>query len=242
MRYLLTILLLVAYSVNICASDDGGEENVLDSHNIIQALIKEDVSESRSISLQYTHQIRSIARNFRIKADKWKSDKKLLKNLFHSVHQDFLHKYKPYDSFEALMTKGNYGCLSATTLYALILEELGFDYDIVELNFHIYLTVKSGEKLFLIESTDPTYGFISNQRRIAEKLQEYKEGNHADGANKYNYEVSLNNNITLRELIGLQYYNESVQAFNTGEIYEALELLNKAATYYSLQGLPSLLT
>lgn len=232
MRYLLTMFFLTASTVNIYAFSSKGGESKFDSQEVIEALIKEDVSQSQLISNQYFEQIRLISEDYREKAEKWKSDRRLLRHIFYSVHKKFLLDYKPYDSFEALMNQGTYGCLSATTLYALIFEELGFNYEIVELNFHIYLMVSIGDRQFLIESTDSIYGFISNKRLVEKKLLEYKEGNYADGTDKYNYEVSLNNKITLPELIGLQYYNESVQAFNSGDIYRTLEELNKAAAHY----------
>jgi hypothetical protein len=168
----------------------------------------------------------------RLKTD---SDRKFLSWLFYRVHRQGLKNYQQYSSLAQVFENGNYDCLSATTLYALLLEKLHFPNEIIETNYHIYLKVNTTQGQFLIESTDPLNGFVSNEKEINNRLADYVLNNEGKGAEKrptYRFSTRLNNAVGLDKLVGLQYYNEAVAEFNDKNYLASLHLLEKSTLFY----------
>lgn len=231
MRLYLTILLIGCLShFNLLKGN--GSRTMLKSQSIIHALISQQSDQSNIQARKYSQIIQTIANELSKKKTRWNNDKRFIRHLFYFVHKKLLLNYKPYDTFEIMMEEGAYGCLTATILYALILDELQYDYDIVEMNYHIYLIVRTGEGRFLFESTDPSYGFVASEKEISKRLKEYEQDNLGSKCNEYTFEISLNNTITITQLIGLQFYNEAVQLYNSGSVFSTLSKLNEAAKYY----------
>ncbi len=79
----------------------------------------------------------------KLKQLKWNDSHRLLKKVFFQVHKEYLKEYVPYQSFQDLFETGTYGCLTGTALYAFLLEELGFEYEIIETNYHMFLLVNA---------------------------------------------------------------------------------------------------
>ena len=67
-----------------------------------------------------------------------KSDVDFLKVVFGKVHNKFLKHYEDYVSFNDLISRGGYNCLTGTAVYALVLDHFGFDYKVIETNYHIF--------------------------------------------------------------------------------------------------------
>jgi hypothetical protein len=153
--------------------------------------------------------------------------------MFYNVHHHYLKTFKKYQTFEQLMLNGNYNCLTGTALYALILEELGYKYDIIETTYHIFIIVKTQTGRFLIESTDPFSGFEYNDDIINERLQAIRDSElKRHNKSVYNYKVSLFKNVGLMDLVGLQFYNQAINAFNNKEFINAAVYLDQASNYY----------
>lgn len=173
--------------------------------------------------------------DLKIKQTKAKHQEQFIAQMFYKVHRKLLKNYKPFSSFHTTLSNGDYDCLSGTTLYAVLLNRLGYDFDIVETNYHIYLRVKlSDAQIVLLESTDPINGFINNPQEIKARLAQYDEGNSKtqDFQEEYVYDVKLNSDLAFNNLPGLHYYNESVEAFNSSNILDAIALLQKAEIFY----------
>ncbi len=161
------------------------------------------------------------------------SDEAFLRKVFYHIHRVYLKKYKPYQSFEKLFEKGEYGCLTGTALYALILQELDYQIEIRETNYHVFLLVTTENEKFLIESTDPLHGFLAGEKAISKRLKEISEKNMlADSTDKYEFKCKINRTIQLEELIGLQYYNVATQYYNRGYFELALHFLHKSRQTY----------
>ncbi len=176
------------------------------------------------------------------KQSAYKNDERFLNYMFYKVHRKFLKHYTSYPDFLSLFTKGQYDCVTGTALYAYLLDSLGYDYTIQEKEYHIYLMItpqvaqneQQKTKTFLIESTDPLYGFVSDPSAIQERIQWYEsEENSAIGGFQYNFEI--NNTINLVELAGLAYYNSAVAHYNRQQFAEAIVQLKKAKFLYESQ-------
>lgn len=165
----------------------------------------------------------------------FKSDKGFLHLVFYKTHRKYLGQYEQYASFNEMFSKSKlYDCVTATALYAIILEELGYSFEIRETDYHVYLIVDGDNRQYMLETTDPLYGFVSDSKEMAIRQEQV-----VNDAVAYNTEYAMqgvgsdeeggaaiavelvNNTITITQLAGLQYYNQALRAFNTEHYRDA---------------------
>jgi hypothetical protein len=171
-----------------------------------------------------------------IKRGKLKSDETFLRYAFRESHKTFLHNYKAYSQFPEIFDSGNYDCLSATSFLSVVLDAFGFEYKIIETNYHIFLIVDADQKQILMESTDMNNGFVADGRLIREKIRSYRENKLlAAAADKYyyQYELDLYQQVMPQQLTGLLYFNQAVLAFNNNDLTECALKLKKAIRIYN---------
>jgi hypothetical protein len=162
------------------------------------------------------------------------ADRKFIQTIFRKTHQHFLKSFKEDATFHEMMATGEYNCLTATSLYSLILDYFDVSHSIIETNYHIFLMVNTSDGKVLLETTDPVTGLISNDHQIASKIAEYKSGKlEKENASKYfPMAGALYNEVNADHLVGLLHYNLSIAAFNKGEIEQAVSHLEKASQFY----------
>lgn len=160
-----------------------------------------------------------------------------LKHVFTKTHERFLKEYRATAAFDEMFHNGVYNCMTGTALFALVLEHLHYDYQVIETNYHIFLMVSAGGKQVLIETTDPVTGFVSDEKEIAQRIASYKFGNTALASNDekihFRYKASLCNSIDLGNIQGLLHFNMAVAAYNNQDIGESIEQLSFACSYYN---------
>lgn len=167
------------------------------------------------------------------------SEKAFAKQLFYQVHRKFLRNYEPLQNFSSLLRNGTYNCLTATALYALLLDELGISYQIYETDYHIFLLVEmtDGEQV-LFEATDPLHGFVEGEEEISRRINEIrKDENSLEGASTteksyFDFDLKLMRPINLQQLAGLQYYNQAAYFYNTKRIEQSALALSKGRLLY----------
>ena len=160
-----------------------------------------------------------------------------LKHVFVKTHERFLKEYRTVATFDEMFHNGVYNCMTGTALFALVLEHLQYDYQVIETNYHIFLTVSAGNKQVLIETTDPVAGFVSDEKAISQRIASYKFGNTAVASNDdrvhFRYNASLYNSINLGNIQGLLHFNMAVAAYNNQDIAASIEQLSFAYGYYN---------
>jgi len=176
-------------------------------------------------------------------ADKLETKKKsvhddfaFLKILFARTHSKFLKEYADCASFTELILSMRYNCLTATALYALLLDRFGYDYRIIETNYHIFLLVTTSKGGVLLETTDPLNGFVADKKSIEERIREYRSGDSPQVSGRpdhYPFSFDLFREVGLTEMTGLLYFNLAVEAFNRGKIDESIGFLQSASMYYT---------
>lgn len=196
----------------------------------LQLMVDENVSSEAA--QEYHSKFTSLVTEAREKLEKSNSDQKYLSWLFYKVHRKVLKNYEQYSPLAEVFEAGDYDCLSATTLYALLLNELGFEARVVETNYHIYLEVLTNKERYLIESTDALNGFVYSQSEINKRLAEYDQKNYLASTNEYAFDAKIHDAVDLKKLVGLQYYNRAVDTFNSGKILPTLDLLEKSTVFY----------
>jgi hypothetical protein len=161
-----------------------------------------------------------------------KNFKLFVQSVFRYVHGTFLRNYTEYPSFYTTVTRGDYDCLTATTVFALVLKRLDIRFEIVEIKQHIYLLAydEQGRRV-LIESTDPKNGCVLFEADIKERLKEYDSKNRQAeddllGAGNYS------KNVDLKQLAGLHFFNQAVKMYNKAEFVSSVDYLKTADVFY----------
>lgn len=184
-------------------------------------------------------QLSSFLNKFQKKQQRY-SDRALLEQLYYATHRKFLKDYQPYRNFYSLVNEGSYNCLSATALYAYFLEELGYEYQVYETDYHIFLLVRTsdGEEI-MFESTDSLYGFVEGETQIAQRLKQIKQDvlpqNSGKNGRYYNFNLNVVRPVSLSQLAGLQYFNQAAAFYNAQRAKEAEILLSKGRLLYQAE-------
>ncbi len=174
--------------------------------------------------------------NLRVKRGKLKSDEAFLRYTFRETHKTFLKNYKAYSQFPEIFDSGNYDCLSATSLFSVLLDAFGFEYKIIETNYHIFMVVEGDQKQLLLESTDEINGIVTDEEVIKERLARYQENKMYSSSNDkyyYQYDLDLYHQVMPQQLTGLLYYNQAVTAFNMNDLVLCAQKLKKAIRIYN---------
>jgi hypothetical protein len=172
-----------------------------------------------------------------------KPDVKKVKIVYDYVHKHFLNIYKLKNSFIDIFENGEYNCLSASALYAVIFSKLSIPYQIRETPDHVYLVAYPNSSKVLVETTAPVKGyyqfkdsyvttFVNNlyQSKIISK-EEYENTPANDLFNKHYF---TSEGVSLLELSGMQYSNFAIYHLEESDYKNANQEIIKA--YYLFPG------
>ena len=186
-------------------------------------------------SQEIKQEIIQFCESMSLKKHRYKNEDDFWKHVYYKVHRKYLKKYQSPSTLDNVLVHGRYDCLSGTALYALIFEQLGANYRIVETNYHVYIELLVGDEIILIEATNPLSGFIADEVEVRDLQKSYSVDSYNTEWEKKDYYRSrqvLNKGITLKELAGLQFFNLAAEAYNDRDIVEALALQDKALSFY----------
>ncbi len=170
---------------------------------------------------KFEAKVNKLYRKLEKRKSQYKERRNFYEYLFFAVHNKLLKDYKKEADFAELVEDGAYNCLTASLLYAHLLNALGVEYEILEYPYHVNLLLKNGEERILLETTNPLEGFITVPAEI-EKSIAY----HRAGGGKEVLLLSTNgtcNSLSFEKLEGLLFFNRAVYLFNEGN-YEAAQL------------------
>jgi hypothetical protein len=226
MRLLVVVLMLPILAV--AQGPKATSTPVSSIEDYLELYISTDDNKAASNSgfIQFANRMASKRASFR-------DDRAFLEHVFVKTHQKFLKDFEQYASFGELFDDGKYNCLTGTTVYALLLDHFNIDYSIIETNYHIFLTASTNSGQVLIEATDPSNGFITDQAKIHSRIKRYRQNELQTSAkNLYYYSFDLYNEVTLNELAGLLYYNHAVESYNAHKYLSAIDQLALALELY----------
>lgn len=184
--------------------------------------------------------------------DKKGTDYNLLRKVFEKSHQALFQTYEQHSTFNSMLSEGKYDCVSASAALGLLLDRYGFQYDIVETDYHVFISVDFDGKDIILESTLPVGGMITAPSEVAEYLESYKPVASASlqsvnkrlGAPKNElWDNAVFRKVNLMQLAGLQYYNDAISLFNQQQYQHASIQLQKALELYDserIEGLKAL--
>lgn len=179
-----------------------------------------------------------------------KNVEKRIKTIHAEVHERFLKKYEAQNTMKSVFVNGSYNCVSASALYSMVFEELQIPYTIKEKPSHVYVVAYPDGESILVESTDPSSGVISysenfkkeyiNQLASA-KIIDQNQMSTSSIDHLFDEYFFSDENITLKQLIGLQYINEALYLFELKDMVSALKMLEKAYFFFPEEKLKALL-
>lgn len=217
------------------------EQAAFSAADPFKILVASDPDTDHSQYKDYLNDFQKLAKKLQRKSKRW-SELKLLEKTFFYTHRKKLDWYSNYVTLPDVLNTGQYDCLTGTAFYALLLDELDITYTIYEFDFHVFLVAHTHDSdSVLFESTDPFYGFIRNSDEVAEYINSFINSENASyddnrapiGSNNTDqYSSRIFNRISLKELVGLQYFNLAIDAYNYGHLNEAQSMLKKANLLY----------
>lgn len=169
------------------------------------------------------------------KRDAAKSEVQFVNRLVKSVHAEFLRNYKPYVQINEPFETGYYDCLTGTAIFSLVLTELGFQHEIIETNYHIFLTIEGRDQKYLLETTDKLFGLKTHASDINSSLNHYKQNTHSlvsQGSQYYRFKEQLFRAVAPSQLKGLLHFNQAVVAFNSHHFADCVDQLELAKQNY----------
>ena len=155
------------------------------------------------------------------------NDLRFLRTIFYKTHRKILRSYSPMASMDETIENGTYGCLTGTVVYALLLSHFNFNYEIVELPNHVFLKVKLADQNVYFESTLANDGFITNENHF--KFKRTSSSNHNTNwlqviseKTQMVEQAKPFKIIDLKELRGLQHFNEAVKLYKVKAYQESI--------------------
>mgnify|MGYP003150888541 FL=1 len=185
---------------------------------------------------QWNSLIRKLER--KSKAD----EEYFLEYLFYKTHQNLLKEYNKGTTFTSLLETGSYDCVSASITYSVLLKYFDIEHSIIETDYHVFIIAKVNNQEFILETTDPRYGFVSH----AEDVKDFKADflpninsaqlnqNESVGSSVYGQPNSktIYKEISLRQLSALQYFNQGLIAMQNKDYKLASRRLQQALNLY----------
>jgi len=165
-----------------------------------------------------------------------------LEYLFYKTHQKLLKEYNKGITFTKLLENGSYDCVSASITYSVLLKYFDIEHSIIETDYHVFIIANVNNQEFILETTDPRYGFISD----AEEVKDFKADFHPSvksaqlnqnesiGSSVYGQPNSktIYKEISLRQLSALQFFNQGLIAMHNKDYKLASRRLQQALNLY----------
>lgn len=194
----------------------------------------------------YESKIASIDKN---KIQK-KTGKKKIKYLYNDIHELFFKKYELQNHFSSIFHNGFYNCVSGSALYAMAFEEFDIPYIVKEKPTHVYLMTYPKSERILVEPTDPRIGYMvftdTYKAAFIENLKAAKIVSSDESKNQsinqlFDKYYFAEENITLEELVGIQYTNDALYKLDKQDFEGAFHQVEKAYLFYPSEKIASLL-
>lgn len=187
----------------------------------------------------YWQDLNDFTARLQKKKTRYKSEKTFLKYLFYKVHRKYLKSYQHQTTFYSLFEDGTYDCVTGTALYAMLLDALDMSYTIQEMPYHVFLIVQLSQTKdsVMLESTDP-HGFVTNHETMADAIDIFREASFRETPPQeenipvFDYGFSIEEDINLKKLAGLNYFNQAVDHYNQQRIEKAMQYLRQAMVLY----------
>ena len=185
--------------------------------------------------------LKSLCKTWKVKKLESKKINKQIKVVYSTVHSAFMKRYLEHVYFSSIYDKGDYNCVTASMLYAIIFDKIGIPYKVMISENHVYLVANPGSKSVVIETTNPG---IEKQIFTGEFKQQYvsqlrqsKLISEQEYRNKSTEEIFEAHFRQVRDaefmnLPGTLYYNLAVLEIQDNDFDDAYHLCQKAYYFF----------
>lgn len=201
------------------------------------------------LSFDYSEQNEELIKNrlndiyeaLNLKGISSKSRKKQIKIIYKYVHDALLKKYVEKAFFNDQFINGTYNCVTATALFALVLDHFNIPFLIKEMPTHVYIVGDPGASDVLIETTLPSQGAVYFDEKYKKEFVMYLVNNKIVSQDEFNQHsidylfnehFDQNKNIDLIQLAALLYYNNGIFKFQASNFKESARSFEKAYLLY----------
>jgi tetratricopeptide (TPR) repeat protein len=139
--------------------------------------------------------------------------------LFRGLRARLFQRYAPIADVHAIFAAGEFNCVSATGLMAVAYSKAGIPVTLKEQPHHVFLYAEEAGHRLRIETTAADFGAIRESKSKAVSGKPNRHARHTQ-------------DITLVELVGLQYYNQGLAAMDAASPAAAMDAFRKAAVLY----------
>lgn len=166
---------------------------------------------------------------------------KKIKAIHEAVQKQCFIKYELNTTFDQVFTSGQFNCVTGTALHGMILTKLDIPFEIKETEDHVFALSYPNQVNIKLEATDPMQKTFKFNDKFKEGWVEYlvnsKLINLAERSNSsvdelFNKYYFNNTHLSLKELVGLQYYNNAIALMEEKKYAEALTQIEKAYIFY----------
>jgi hypothetical protein len=173
------------------------------------------------------------------KRAKRKKEEKFLRDIFEETRKVFLKTEVDVSTLNETLGTGRYNCVSGTALFGQLLDYFGFQFQIIETQSHVFLETRVNGKPIIMESTRPAQDLIVGEKRVKAFRSIFESRNSSDlsgrttvGAASHSSTAGYMNTIHLKQLAGLQYYNDALLHLKNENLLKAKAQIDKAALLY----------
>ncbi len=209
-----------------------------DVSNILALLMAGDPANGQAELQSAQQKINRIIQDLESEDIAGKKLKKSAKIIFDHVHT-YLRRYDTDAVFDQILKDGTYNCLTASALYALILEHFKIPYALIEMPTHVFVLLDPGGENIGLETTNPVAGvFKLDKNKIVAELRQQKMVADADFQNKTAEEVyddyfqASQIKINLYQLVGLAYHNLAVDQHDAKAYLASAAYTEKSVFFY----------
>ena len=203
----------------------------LETDNPILLLLAIDAAEHTIDGERWASLINKLERQ----AESRKKAHLFLHDMVQETFRTYFQEETEVSTFQALLSDGLYNCVAGTALFAKLLDHFDFPYQILESQSHVFIQLELDGKPYIIESTTPERGLIAGEKKVKKFLtlftSEEEQASIEDvliGALPSAAGDGLQA-IGLRELAGLQYYNDALVRIKKFDVKGAQIQVKKAA-------------
>jgi tetratricopeptide (TPR) repeat protein len=170
-----------------------------------------------------------------------KKPEKRLKTITDMVKSTFLKQYNPIIGFGELFSSGTYNSVNASALYALVFDKLKIPYAIQETPTQVFLVVFPEQQKIPIETTTPAFSYRIFDTKYQEAfVNDLKNAHLISDAESSAFTTEAlfvrhffaSRNLSMAELIGLNYLNESYQRSDNNDYVAAFKLCEKSYLFF----------
>lgn len=239
MKTLVCLIFLLLSGYSLLAGDSLFFRSDFERNQIQQALHNNEVNYTALFSaidtdsttyLEHKSRLDMFYRYMSPMIDGQKNAKQKAKLIFKEVHKQFFRQYDADVTFNRIFREGKYNCVTATMLYAIVLQHYGVPYEVKEKPTHVYIVAFPTTQNILFETTNPRGLFVPDEkskRSFVEGLVSTKfttrEHVSSVGVERAFNEFYYNNeSISLVQLAGIQYYNRAILLDHEAKTEEAV--------------------